>query len=125
MQRALIWEIEVPDRVRIKRLLRDYRVVSSGELIPIVRKIKKRLGLDRTRTVIRFLEQENYAAAIRELLKYYDKGYTYGVRKRKAVPRKLQFDLENSDPSTIAETLLNFVGANNHRERRAAAAQAF
>lgn len=113
MQNAVICNIEIPIEARIKRLERDYRNIPADVLIQVVNKIQQRLGLQRSETVIRFIEKKDYVHAIQELLIYYDKGYVYGMRKRNVSPHTLQFNLGDSGPKSIAKTLIGQIEANS------------
>lgn len=82
MQEASVIAL-VPDiDTRLPRLVREYGIFSKDKLIDSVNKISKRLGSEKTALVIQAIENGNLEYAIRNVLAYYDKTYTYGLKQR-------------------------------------------
>ncbi len=114
MKAAFFYIIEIPDKFRIKRLERDYCVLSSDALIQVVNKMQKRLGLQRVKKAVKHLESGECRLAISVLLTYYDKKYADGIRRRGLVfAHSLRFQHEESAPNHIAKTLIDFANNKN------------
>jgi tRNA 2-selenouridine synthase len=69
-------------KTRMPRLLKEYSGYSKEELISSITRIAKRLGGDNTSEAIMEVEESNYSGAIEITLKYYDKTYMFGLKKR-------------------------------------------
>jgi tRNA 2-selenouridine synthase len=69
---------------RLPRLLEEYSTYPAEMLRESVKRINKRLGGDNTRDAIHAIEAGDFAKAIEITLKYYDKAYMYGIRKKRA-----------------------------------------
>lgn len=89
---ALIMEAET----RLPRLMKEYSDYPAGELIISINKIARRLGGDITKGAIKKVEESDIAGAIEIVLRYYDKTYMFGLKKRpeKSV-RYLHTDTDN------------------------------
>jgi tRNA 2-selenouridine synthase len=69
---------------RLPRLIEEYSTYPPELLIGSVMKIKKRLGGDDTADAVRAVEAGDFAKAIEITLKYYDKAYLFGIKKKPA-----------------------------------------
>jgi tRNA 2-selenouridine synthase len=70
-------------RTRMPRLLMEYSLFSSEELISGVNRISKRLGGDNTKAAVSAIESGDISNAIEISLSYYDKAYLYGLKKKR------------------------------------------
>jgi tRNA 2-selenouridine synthase len=67
---------------RLPRLIAEYSAYLPDLLKGCVQKISKRLGGDSTREALNAIDSGDFAKAIEITLKYYDKTYLYGIRKK-------------------------------------------
>ena len=77
---AIILMMDV--RIRLPRLLKEYSVFPAESLKASVIKISKRIGGDNTRHAIEAIDAGNFARAIEITLGYYDKAYSFGLKKK-------------------------------------------
>jgi tRNA 2-selenouridine synthase len=82
MLAAPILQVERSRAERIEMLLDVYGSADRGELITATERLHKRLGGDRTKAAVDFIQQDNLAAAIQILLDYYDKTYLHDLKRR-------------------------------------------
>jgi tRNA 2-selenouridine synthase len=82
MAAAPVVFVDVPFKIRVKRLSEEYGNFEISELTALIRKIGRRMGGDQANDAIRALEQGNLNRAISTVLTYYDKTYKYGLSKR-------------------------------------------
>jgi len=105
---SLLVNIEIPDEARIKNLLDDYVLTDRTELEKAFHKIATKLGGQHLKTALEALEQDNFAAAARIALVYYDKTYQHGLDTRPSKDfRRLEF--EHGDAREIAQVLTRLV----------------
>lgn len=71
-------------KTRMPRLLKEYSDYSSELLKGSITKITKRLGGDNARKAMDAIDAGNISEAIEIVLGYYDKTYTYGLKKKNA-----------------------------------------
>ena len=69
-------------KTRLPRLIQEYSSFPKEELISSITRIAKRLGGDFTSEAIKSVEEANFGRAIEITLKYYDKTYLFGLKKR-------------------------------------------
>jgi len=89
--------IETDLKNRIERLISDYTSCDKQDLISSVVRIQKRLGLEKAKRCIEYIESGNLHDAIAITLEYYDKTYRYGIEQKKIPPKFLYFDGTSSD----------------------------
>ncbi len=94
MRSSPLFVLETNPQVRIKRLLRDYGSQSIINLIAATKRIERKLGLERTQQVIRFLQDRNLEGAIEILLNYYDKSYSESLKNKQQPILSIQIGLE-------------------------------
>lgn len=82
MQESPVIALIMDVKTRLPRLLKEYSRHSKEELIASVLRISKRLGGDNTRESIASIESGDFTRAIEIALNYYDKTYTYGLKRR-------------------------------------------
>ncbi|MBK7711274.1 MAG: tRNA 2-selenouridine(34) synthase MnmH [Bacteroidales bacterium] len=91
---------------RLPRLIREYSTYPQESLKASVLRISKRLGGDNTRDAINAVEQGDYSKAIEITLKYYDKAYQYGLKKKES--RNIIFvETDTDDIETNAMKILD------------------
>jgi len=82
MQRAPLFLIQCPFDERFDRIMRLYSVFPKQWWVEKTKKIAKRLGSEKTASIICAINQERLEDAVVELLQYYDKTYTHALSKR-------------------------------------------
>jgi len=82
MTEAPVIALIMPLEVRLPRLISEYTAFPKEKLIASVNRITKRLGGDKTNEAIKAINVDDFATAIRIVLEYYDKAYSYGLSKR-------------------------------------------
>jgi tRNA 2-selenouridine synthase len=81
MQKATVIYIEIPIEQRVAQLIKDYGIFSPEHLSNCLNQITKKLGREQTKKIIQFIEENNYQAAITQILNYYDMLYEYSTQK--------------------------------------------
>ncbi len=89
-------EIIRDERIRINELIRTYSLFSKNDLKDSVLRITKRLGPQRTKSALDFIEKENWEGVCKSVLEYYDKCYAYDLKNKKYV-KTLNMNLKNDD----------------------------
>jgi len=84
--------IELPTKIRIERLAKDYTNCNPELLIASVNRITKRLGSDNASRAIKSIQEGRFDEAIEITLKYYDKTYLYGLSTKKIKPIIIQLN---------------------------------
>jgi tRNA 2-selenouridine synthase len=74
--------IETETETRIDRLVRDYSEFPLESLEFSIKKISKRLGGLNTKTTLEYLEKGDFRKVAELMLDYYDKTYSYSLKKR-------------------------------------------
>ena len=82
MMMAPVFQVERSRQERIALLLKGYGKIERPALMTATERLHKRLGGERTRAAIEWIQQGNLAAAIEIVLDYYDKTYYYDLQKR-------------------------------------------
>ena len=102
---VLIMDIEL----RLPRLIREYSTFPEESLKASVLRISKRLGGDNTRDALEAIGHGDYSRAIKITLRYYDKAYHYGLKKKKS--KNLVFiETDTDDIATNAMKILDAAG---------------
>lgn len=97
--------LEQPLEWRIENLVRDYADFPLEELREAFARIKKKLGGQHLNTALEALDREDYAAAARIALGYYDKAYAhYAERRQPEVLAKVV--ARSQKPTSVARQLL-------------------
>jgi len=68
---------------RLPRLMNEYSRYNKSDLRTCVMKISKRLGGDNTREALEAIESGDLSRTAEITLRYYDKAYLYGLKKKK------------------------------------------
>ncbi|WP_116124471.1 tRNA 2-selenouridine(34) synthase MnmH [Lewinella sp. IMCC34183] len=103
---APVVELRQPEEWRVRNLVEDYAGFSTELLAAAFQRLRKKLGGQHLQTALTALEEENYAAAARVALVYYDKAYAH-YAERKATPDLTPVDLTSPDPQASARQLLH------------------
>ncbi len=93
MQKSPLYLVHLPLEVRLKRLKQDYGAKGKEVWIPCVRKLRKKLGPEKTETAIENIEAGNLKEAATLILTYYDKAYLHSLSKRQGQIIQLPEDL--------------------------------
>lgn len=105
MQVAALYLVEVPENVRIIRLIQEYSQADKGDLLACLESISKRLGGMETKLAQTAFENGDVEAATKIALFYYDKTYNYSQNRRTpSRMEKVVFE-ENDDMLKMAEKL--------------------
>jgi tRNA 2-selenouridine synthase len=71
-------------KTRLPRLIEEYSNYPREDLKGSIMKINKRLGGNNTREALKAVEENDFAKAIEITLKYYDKAYIYGIKRKRS-----------------------------------------
>ncbi|MBC7383574.1 MAG: tRNA 2-selenouridine(34) synthase MnmH [Bacteroidia bacterium] len=82
IRNSVVYFLDYSFETRCKNILELYGKFNINDLIGSTERIKKKLGDQRTREAIAFLQQGNYDGWIEIVLEYYDKLYQFGLEKR-------------------------------------------
>jgi tRNA 2-selenouridine synthase len=97
-------------KLRLPRLIEEYSAYPKEALKTSVLRISKRLGGDFTAEAIDAIEQGDYSKAIEITLRYYDKAYRYGL-KRKTNNKLIFVDTDTNDIQINATKILDAAGS--------------
>ena len=99
--------LEMPDELRIRRLVSDYASCPENLLLEAINKISRKLGGQNAKAAAEAVESKNFADAARLILRYYDKTYSYDLSKRD--PEKVfMLQTTTADPAENARLLTGF-----------------
>jgi tRNA 2-selenouridine synthase len=91
---------------RLPRLIKEYSAYPDEALKNSVLRISKRLGGDNTRDALEAVDHGDYSKAIEIALRYYDKAYQFGLKKKNS--RNLIFvETDTDDVETNALKILD------------------
>jgi tRNA 2-selenouridine synthase len=82
MRTAVVAVVDLPQEIRIQRLVREYGTFSHELLAASILRIKKRLGGLNYQLALAALMQQDYARIAALTLDYYDKAYLFGLAQR-------------------------------------------
>jgi len=99
--------LEVPEEIRVKRLVAEYTGIDDRLLGEAILKIEARLGKPRAKGALLSVSEKDYPAVAHQVLSYYDETYLFSINRREA-QLKYPFPVEEFDASAIAEGLLEF-----------------
>jgi tRNA 2-selenouridine synthase len=85
MLQAPMTVLEVPDDVRIQRLLREYGHFPLADLEAATRRIAKRLGGQHAARALQALHDGELETWMKICLQYYDKTYNYGIESHQGL----------------------------------------
>ncbi|HEY1047323.1 MAG TPA: tRNA 2-selenouridine(34) synthase MnmH [Bacteroidia bacterium] len=98
-------EVEIPLENRVKNILNQYGKIDKHLLVSGISVLRKRLGDEDFRQLSEWVLEGNLEPVVFRLLKYYDRGYENG-RKRRDCQEFVKFVFDHSDPFKIAEFLM-------------------
>ena len=105
MKKSHLYFIDIPTEERARYLTKQYGRYDNRELAAAIRRISKRLGGMREKKSLEFLSQGNYFQVALIVLKYYDKYYLKGLKKRD--PKSVStLDIPTVNPKQNAQNLL-------------------
>lgn len=108
MRDAVLIKITVPQKVRGKRLVREYGSFDKGSLAEQLIKIRERMGGQNLKTAIQALESGGLEKVAALSLQYYDKAYNHAARDRN--PEKIfEIEINEDNPAATAKNVLKFV----------------
>lgn len=82
MREAEVIALDIPVEVRMSNILRDYGHFSKEELAECTLKLKKKLGGERLKLALSYLNEGEMKKWVRVLLEYYDENYSYSSNLR-------------------------------------------
>jgi tRNA 2-selenouridine synthase len=82
MQELPVIELVMDVKLRLPNLMKEYSCYPAEKLNESVMKISKRLGGDNTRDALSAIGKGDFASAIEIVLRYYDKAYLFGLKRR-------------------------------------------
>ncbi len=91
---------------RLPRLMEEYSTYPPELLKESIMKINKRLGGDNTKDALDAVDKGDLAKAVEIVLKYYDKAYLYGI-KRKNTKKLISIETVTDDVEVNAGLVLN------------------
>ncbi|WP_266362397.1 tRNA 2-selenouridine(34) synthase MnmH [Tellurirhabdus rosea] len=94
MRAAPVAFLDIPQEVRVERLVREYTGIDHRLLVEATERIRKRLGNQIAQQALEALAAQDYATVARLSLAYYDKAYLHGLSQR---------DQEQVHPMNITE----------------------
>jgi len=104
--------IEVPLKMRIDHLVREYSCFDKTKLAESVKKLRQRIGGIRIKEALQALDDNRYDIVARIVLSHYDKTYQFAIDRRKN-NTIYKIRLEQSDIELNATKILDFF-YNNH-----------
>lgn len=105
-QAALTLCLDIPRMQRIQRLERDYASFHPDILAESILKIEKRLGGQHAKAALTALYQNDISAAIEIVLQFYDKTYSFDLKKKNS-STIFHIHSDTGDASVNARTLLD------------------
>ncbi len=108
MEVSWVYFLNIPREDRAKFLVEEYGNLDKHELAYSIERIKKRLGFDRVRQALEYLDKNDFYNVAIITLNYYDKFYLRGLSRRN--PERIkELRFETIDHEEIAKFLLNNV----------------
>ena len=103
---APVVELMQPYEWRVKNLVDAYAGYPREGLVAAFTRLKKRLGGQHLQQALKALDADDYAAAARIALVYYDKAYAH-YAERKGVTDRIQLTADRPDAAAIARQILD------------------
>lgn len=110
MQHAPTLAIQVPHRLRVRKLAQEYCRTNEAILATAILKIKKRLGGLATKEALAAISDGDMEKMVEIALTYYDKAYTFELAKKQQV---LPLELPGTDPEENAALVVAFAKQHN------------
>lgn len=102
---APMFMVELPRKVRMERLMKDYGNFSKTELEGAIMRLQKRLGGLRTTETVQALHAGDSEKVMDILLEYYDKSYFHPTEERKS-RKVIPMAFDHFDAEEIAARLI-------------------
>lgn len=119
MEQAPVLEVTRSRAERVAALVHLYGAADRKQLITATDRIRKRLGGQRTQQAIELLQQGALSEACDLILDYYDKTYTYDLKRRNVPIYPL--DVSGLPPTEVAPLLLHTLKDLNLTDSKASA----
>ncbi|WP_300367224.1 tRNA 2-selenouridine(34) synthase MnmH [Brachyspira sp.] len=100
--------LDIPKEYRAEYIVSTYGKYSINDLKESIIKIKKRLGGERLKESLEFLDNGNIYECVLNMLYYYDKAYKLSINE----DRLLSIKCENNNFDNIVELILNIYELN-------------
>jgi len=84
--------LDIPREERARHIVTHYASYDPEQLRSCILKIERKLGGDRTRDALDFLERKDFFSAVMITLQYYDKSYLYSLEKNHGKYRMIPSD---------------------------------
>ncbi len=105
MEKSWVYFLNIPIEERAKYLIEEYGSLDKNELANSIERIKKRLGFDKVKSALEYLNRNDFYNVALITLKYYDKYYLRGLSRRD--PEKVkELKFETINHEEIANFLL-------------------
>lgn len=114
MRVSTLFNIQIPETVRIDNLLLDYVLTDKSELEAAFLRIHKKLGGQHLKTALEALGADDFATAARIALRYYDKTYQHGLDNNPSEDIRI-LEYKHGNPGRIAKDLLQQVATRISR----------
>lgn len=109
MQDSPVIVLMMDMELRLPRLIKEYSTFPRESLKESVLKISKRLGGDNTRDALDAIDRDDYSKAIEISLRYYDKAYQFGLKK-KNIKNLIFVETDTDDIASNAMKILDAAG---------------
>ncbi len=111
MSSARFLKLVVPLDRRVQRLVETYTCGDNGSLVESVKRIERRLGLEKAAKAIDSINKNEMKTAVEIVLQYYDHVYILGMNaaRRKDVA---EIVLNNESPGEIAQKISDLIKSN-------------
>jgi tRNA 2-selenouridine synthase len=96
-------------KLRLPRLIKEYSTYPQESLKASIQRIGKRLGGDNTKDAMNAVDHSDYSKAIEITLKYYDKAYQFGLKKKNS-KNLIYVETDSEDIETNAIKILDAAG---------------
>jgi tRNA 2-selenouridine synthase len=113
MNRSRIIVVDVPEKMRVDRLVRQYGSASKEALETSIRKLQQNLGGQNMNAALELLNSGNLEGVAMLLLKYYDKRYHHS-QKKYLTNEPIAMHFQESDMGSAAQKLIDWANEVNH-----------
>lgn len=110
MRSAPVLFVDLPQQVRVERLVKEYGQLPAGELAAAIQRIQKRLGPQHAKSALEALDNGDLHTVARITLTYYDKTYARGLAARDP-SRTRTIHAEGLEPDAIIDQLIEHAHA--------------
>lgn len=107
LETAPVIYIEIPYQERIDRIMKDYGIHTSEDLINCTKLLEKQLGNKRMQEICTAIQNKQITTAIEHLLEHYDRSYAFATKQNNH-NRFLLFDAQAIQPDKRISALINF-----------------